>query len=330
MSHPTDGADGEEDDYLTMSFEDPTPPLRTETLTQKKRRQAREAETKGRPKSKAELAAEEKSKREAALNNSAMDASNKGFKMMAALGYKPGTALGTARTDSANSPHDDRLLEPVGLEMKEGRGGIGADAEKKRKFREEVAAREDDLKKRKVEELDFRERQQKEREDKKMEGQVFGAMKVCERLEEEDEAGSTTDANDKSPQVGHRKSSKPLRSVNVLWRGLVKQRALQERDRRMRYDLHQSLSRRPTYDDLEEDKDDQTALNRKSDAEEVDIDLDQEDEELEQFEAQDVAERLEKLVEYLRERWHYCFWCKFRYPDSAMDGCPGRTEEDHD
>ena len=127
-----------DDDYLTMTFDDPTPATKTETLTQKKKRLAREAETKGRPKSKAELAAEEKEKRDAALNNKEIDTASKGFKMMAALGYKQGTALGATRTDTQNAAGDTRLLEPVGLELKEGRSGIGADAEKKRKFREEV------------------------------------------------------------------------------------------------------------------------------------------------------------------------------------------------
>ena len=125
-------------------------------------------------------------------------------------------------------------------------------------------------------------------------------------------------------------SSKPLHSVNVLWRALVRQRALDERDRRMRYDLHQSLSRRPDYDDPEEDREDRQALSRKAETEEVDVDLDQDDDELAEFEALDVAEKLTRLVEYLRSMWHYCFWCKFRYPDEELEGCPGLTEDDHD
>ena len=120
--------------------------------------------------------------------------------MMAALGYKQGTALGATRKDTQNAAGDTRLLEPVGLELKEGRSGIGADAEKKRKFREEVAAQEEDLKKRKVDEGDFRERQHQEREEKKMEGQMFGAMKVCERLEEEDEATNIDQSDEPQPQ----------------------------------------------------------------------------------------------------------------------------------
>jgi hypothetical protein len=322
-AHAEPAQQEDEDDYLTMTFEDPTPSTKTETLTQKKKRLAREAEMKGRPKSKAEIAAEEKLKRDEALKKNNVDANSKGFKMMAALGYKPGTALGVARDGAEQDQDDTRLLEPIGLELREGRSGIGADAEKKRKFRQEAAAAEEDLKKRKVDEGDFRERQMKEREEKRKEGQLFGAMKVCDELQEDEDSTST-----RAEEMSARK--RPLSGVNVLWRGLVKQRLLQERDRRMRYDLHQSLSRRPTYDDPDEDKDDQIALAKKADTEVVGVELDQDDPDLDTFESMSIAERLDKVVSYLRERWHYCFWCKHKYPDNTMDGCPGLTEGDHD
>ncbi|KEF60094.1 uncharacterized protein A1O9_04944 [Exophiala aquamarina CBS 119918] len=318
---PESAAD-DEDDYMNMSFEDTAPDKKNETLTQKKRRLAREAEQKARPKSKAELAEEERKKRDGALNKNALDTNNKGYKMMTALGYKAGSALGAAR-EPADGEKDTRLLEPIGLDMKDSRSGIGADAEKKRKFREEVEAQQQVDKKRKVEAGDFRERQQKEREEKRMEGQVWGAMKVCERLEEEEEA--EVDAARGTP-----KRTKPLQCVNVLWRSLVKQRAINERDRRMRYDLHQSLSRRADYNDPEEESEDQISFAKKADTEEVDIALDNGDEELDQFEALEVSEKLANLVAYLRERWYYCFWCKYRYSDKELEGCPGATEEAHD
>ncbi|ETN37240.1 uncharacterized protein HMPREF1541_08230 [Cyphellophora europaea CBS 101466] len=320
MANPPD----EEDDYLTMTFEEPNPSTKKETLTQKKRRQAREAEAKGRPKSKAELAAEEAVKRDEALKTNTLDTSSRGFKMMAALGYKPGTALGATRSEDGDGAAETRLLEPIGLEMREGRAGIGADAENKRKFREEAAAAEEEIKKRKVDEGDFRERQQKEREEKRTEGQVYGAMKVCERLEENEANNHLEGHSVNKPRT------ETFQSVNVLWRGLVKQRLLQERDRRMRYDLHQSLSRRAENDDPEEDKDDKIALNKSAEIEEVDIDLDQDDEELDEFEILPAADKLARLTTYLREKWHYCFWCKYQYPDESMDGCPGLTEEEHD
>ena len=316
----------QDDDYMNMTFEDTATSKKTETLTQRKKRLAREAEIKARPKSKVELAKEGQEKRDAALNSTTLDSTNKGFKMMAALGYKPGTALGASRPATENGK-DDRLLEPIGLEMRDSRSGIGADAEKKRKFREEVEAQQDVDKKRKVEAGEFRERQHTERENKKMEGQIWGAMKVCERLEEEDEAEQATE---QIGDVSTRTRSKPLSNVNVLWRGLVKQRAVNERDRRMRYDLRQSLSRRPDYEDPDEDREDKMALGKKAETEEVDVDLDEEDSELDEFEALEVPEKLEKLVGFLRETWHYCFWCKYRYPDDKLEGCPGTTEADHD
>jgi hypothetical protein len=316
--------DQEEDDYLTMTFDDPTT-NKKESLVEQKKRKQREAEIRGRPKSKQELAKEEAAKREAALATSTLDTSNKGYKMMAALGYKAGSALGAGKAP-------DALLEPVGLEMKEGRSGIGADSEKKRKFREEVERKAGKEKRMKVEEGDFRERNRLEREQRRKEGQVIGAQKVCERLVEEELSASNgveegdRDTSSKSP----RRNWQPLGKVNVLWRGLVKHRAVKERDRRMRYDLHQSLTRTPTYDDPEEDKEDRLALGKKDKLEEVEVDLDGEDEELDAFEALEPAEKLSRLVTYLRERWFYCFWCKYQYPDKELQGCPGITEEDHD
>ena len=328
-SRPTSSKeDGdEEDDYLTMSFDDPsTTSGKKGSLVEQRKRKQREAEIRGRPKSKAEVAAEEVAKREAALATSTLDTSNKGYKMMAALGYKAGSTLGTGKATNA-------LLEPVGLEMKEGRSGIGADNEKKRKFREEVERKAGEEKRVKVDEGDFRERNRLERELKRQEGQMIGAQKVCERLEEEEQLvgdGVLEGGGDGSEKVPQKKNRQPLRKVNVLWRGLVKHRELKERERRMRYDLHQSLTRTPTYDDPDEDKEDRMALGKKDMLEEVDLDVDGDDEELDTFEALDPAEKLARLVDYLRERWIYCFWCKYQYPDKEMEGCPGKTEEDHD
>lgn len=310
----------DDDDYLTMTFAEPESDFKKETLTQKKKRLAREAEERARPKSKAQIAEEERAKRDAALNSANIDKSSKGFKMMAALGYKAGTALGKDTKSNGGDTSDTRLLEPIGVDMKEDRSGIGADAEKKRKFREEVERKQDSEKRQKVDALEFRERQQKEREEKRIEGQFYGAMKVAERLDDELTASDET----------KRSQTRPLSSYHVLWRGLVKRRMLADRDRRMRHDLDHSLSRLPTYDDPDEDKDDKIALTRKAHIEEVDLELDQDDEELETFEALPASEKLEQILSYLRDKWHYCFWCKFQYPDDDMEGCPGKTEEDHD
>jgi Domain of unknown function (DUF4187)/G-patch domain len=328
----TEGAEQEDDDYLTMTFADPVSTTK-ESLTQTTKRKQRLAELCAHPKSKSQLAADGAAKRDAALSKSTLDPSSKGFRMMAKLGYKAGDALGKANTNNTNGA-SGRLLEPVAVEMKEGRQGIGADAEKKRKFREEVEARVEGEKRVRVDEGEFRERVRLDREERRREGLLSGAQGVAERLAEEEEeldAGGEGDELGKGDSESRvkKRPRKPLSQINVLWRGAVKRRELAERDKQIRYDVHQSLSRLPKYDDPEEDKDDGIAFGKK-DAEETDLALDQEDEELDDFDKLGSAEKLQMVVQYLRERWYYCFWCKHRYEDSKMEGCPGTTEDDHD
>ena len=235
---------------------------------------------------------------------------SKGFQMMAKLGFKPGSALGAPSNKHA-------LIEPLGVAVKEDRGGIGMENERKRKFREEVETVE---KVQKVEEEGYRERVGREREEKRVEGLVQAAMRVAEGLEEGE--GIEGDGEKDGEKENSRKV--PTKQVNVLWRGLIRQREEKERERRMRYDLHQSLSKNATYEDPEEDKQDQQAWGNEEE------ELEEEDSELEDFNALEPAERMRRLVEHLRDKHRYCFWCKFQYPDEEMEGCPGFGEDDHD
>ena len=116
----------------------------------------------------------------------------------------------------------------------------------------------------------------------------------------------------------------PLQKVNLLWRGLIRERREEERERRARYDLHQSLSKSAAYDNSEEDEQDRQAFGREEE------DVDEDDEELDEFLGLEGKERLRKLVEYLRQEYRYCFWCKSKYEDEEMEGCPGLEEDDHD
>lgn len=252
--------------------------------------------------------------------------------MLSKLGYTPGGTLG-----AKDNPHARK--EPLELAVKEDRGGVGLDSERKRKFREEA---EGEMERERVEEGGYRERVAKEREERRTEGLVRGAMGVLEGFEGEGDsaAGELEDTNRRGigeagedpvvrqgveNGIGQRgKKNKPTRQINVLWRGLVQQREEKERERRMRYDLHQSLSRNMSYEDPEEDMHDRQALGTEEE------ELDEEDPELEEFNTLEPAERLRRLVEYLRNKYHYCFWCKFRYQDEEMEGCPGLTEDDHD
>lgn len=221
--------------------------------------------------------------------------------MLSKLGYTPGSTLGAA--GNKNAP-----LEPVMLEMKEDRGGVGLANEKKRKLRQAFEEMEQGEK---AEQGGFRERVAREREEKRTEGQVVGAMKVLEGLEEETET--------RAAEKGKKKK------VNVLYRGIVRQRQERERERRAKYDLHQSLSRNPTYED-EEDEEEERRLVWGEEEE----DVEEEDEELEAFERLEPRKKLQRLVEELRKMYWYCFWCKHRYGNESMEGCPGVGEDDHD
>jgi Domain of unknown function (DUF4187)/G-patch domain len=317
----------DEDDYMNMVIAEPDATREKETYTQRRLRKQREAEARGRVKSKAEKAAEEAAARDAALStsllsNPSVTSSNKGLAMMAKMGFKPGAALGSGNLDART--------EPISISMKDDRGGIGMDSEKKRKFREEY---EKEGKRVKAEEGEYRERVRREREEVRLEAMVANAMRVAERMaaeKEEEEALRKGEVGDKVNGVERKISVKPLKQINLLWRGLVRRREEKERDRRMRYDLQQSLSRLPTYDDEDEDKEDKRAMGKVSMQHNLVEDLEEEDAELDEFNALPLAERLLKLVMYLREEYNYCFWCKFTYSDKEMEGCPGLTEEDHD
>lgn len=319
---PAEEEEEEEEDYMNMIISEPILPKQKETYTQRLARQQREREA-SQPKPKTERLLEETANRETALSTSLLSdpetaKKNKGLAMMAKMGFKPGVALGARE-------NKDARLEPVGINIKEDRGGIGLDAEKKRKFREEV---DREGKRVKAEEGDYRERVRREREEVRLEGQTAAAMRVAERMagEKEDEENGVVDDGTKKRKT----STKPLKQINVLWRGLIRKREEKERDRRMRYDLQQSLSRHVNYDDADEDEEDKRALGKDVIQHTLVEDLEEEDPELDAFNELDPAERLEKLIIYLREEHNYCFWCKFTYPDKEFGGCPGLTEEEHD
>ncbi|KAK3614772.1 hypothetical protein LTR56_027034 [Elasticomyces elasticus] len=298
-------SDDGEDDYLSMAFGEPATPAK-ETSLQRTTRLKKEAAERGRVLSKKELAEQAKAKREAALATQ-LDSSNKGAKMMAKMGFKGG-ALG--KTENART-------QPIEILMKDDKGGIGMDSEKKRKLREAADEIEGQHKRKKVDEDEYRQRTRDEREERKAEGQMWSAMRTLESFDTDGVEGGEVKPHDPKAQPP------PLHSVNILWRPLAKQRLEKERERRMRYDLDQSLAQRTDYEDPDADSDDKIALG--TDVEE----LDEEDSELTDFEALKPAERLEKILDELRQKYHYCFWCKHRYSDEGMEDCPGLTEDEH-
>lgn len=300
-----------EDDYLNMTFDD-APSSKKETSLQRTARLKKEAAERGRVLSKAELASKEQAARDEALATELDGSASKGARIMAKMGFKAGDALGQS---------EDARKHPVELLVKDDRGGIGMDSEKKRKVRDAAEALEAGEKRQKVSANEFRERNRTEREEKRAEGLVWGAMKVLEGFEEdEDEVveGDGVGGKDAGQMLNAKiKKANKLSEVNILYRPLVKQRLEKDHERRMRVELNNSLSARNEEDSEEQD------------AEAAAQYVDDDDEELHDFEALPYTERLEKIVQHLREKHFYCFWCKHRYPDAEMEGCPGLTEDEH-
>ncbi|KAK8164513.1 hypothetical protein IWX90DRAFT_437093 [Phyllosticta citrichinensis] len=306
----------DEDDYMNMVIQEPD---RKESQLQRIQREKRDRIERSQRAKKTKEQREDET--EEAMRKP-LDSSNKGFQMLAKMGFDP--------TTKPNA-------EPIVVERR-GREGIGVETDKKRKARE---AFDEHAKKAKVEKETVEEytaRVMQERKDKRAEGQFVGAQRVAEKLDTDAEDQAAAEAEDqddgatKKPAFAIEGTSKPLKSIPVLWRGLVRGRLEHDSEARMRKELLSTdASRLPTFDDSELDLDDKRALERKDKTEiVVHEDLAEDDDELEQFMALGPQERLEKAVMYLREKHRYCFWCKFQYPDDETDGCPGVTEEDHD
>lgn len=304
----------EEDDYMNMVFEDAPKGPKHETSLQRAARKRKEGEARARQKTKAEKEADAEAAREEALAT-ALPETNKGFKMMAKFGFKQGDTLGKSA---------DARKTPIAVDIKADKGGIGLESEKKRKFREQWEEAERLAKRTKEEEGDYLEMRRQEQREKKAERDLDSAQRTAERLsdKEADEKGT--------PEPGE----KPLTDINVLWRSRARRRVEIQQDKQQRRELNNSLaSRLPTLAD-EGDVDNDTKVALGQDLQPfyttLEGDLEADDPELAEFEALPVAERLEKVLLYLREKFQYCLYCGYQYPDMELEGCPGVTEEEHE
>jgi hypothetical protein len=274
-----------------------------------------QGEARARQKTKAEREAEAEEAREAALAT-ALPETNKGFKMMAKFGFKQGDTLGKS---------EDARKEPIRVDIKGDRSGVGLESEKKRKFREQWEQAGRDAKRSKEEEGDYIEIRRLEAKEKKAERDLNSAQRTAERLTEKE-------ADDKgTPQP----AELPVQDVNILWRSRARRRAVIMHEKQQRRELNNSIASRllTLAADEDDDGDDAKVAQGRDLAPfytSLEDDLENEDPELAEFEALPVAERLQQLLVFLRDKFHYCLYCGYQYPDIEMEGCPGVTEEDHD
>ncbi|XP_031157433.1 G patch domain-containing protein 11 isoform X1 [Sander lucioperca] len=171
----------EEEDYMSDAFlskiQDVKPGVsmvRRVKEALKKETQQKETNIKNRQKTFKE---QEKESREAALQNSICNA-NKGFALLQKMGYKAGQGLGKAGAGR---------VDPIPLNIKTDRGGIGMEEVKKRKAEEELEHYRQKVRARQQNETksleDFRSRVRTEREERKIEGDLRRSQRACEQLD---------------------------------------------------------------------------------------------------------------------------------------------------
>lgn len=174
--------DDEEDDYMSDAIltkcTDTRPGLVSANTARihKVEKKIKESNVKNIVKSKSVV---EHEKREEGLQ-SAIKSDNKGFALLAKMGYKPGMGIGK---------QGEGRKEPVGINVKTGRGGLGAEADRKRRKEQWTTMRASRLIKRQKMESnlkrDFQQRMSSKFTDGKAERDVIKSQKVCEQLDSE-------------------------------------------------------------------------------------------------------------------------------------------------
>ncbi|XP_076142654.1 G patch domain-containing protein 11 [Alosa pseudoharengus] len=120
---------------------------------------------------------QERESRDAVLQTSISN-ENKGFAMLQKMGYKAGQGLGKKGAGR---------VEPIPLNIKTDRGGVGMEEVKKRKAEEELQHYRQKVRvKQQVEKQsleDFRVRKRTEREERQTEGDLRRSQRACEQLD---------------------------------------------------------------------------------------------------------------------------------------------------
>ncbi|KAI8085083.1 uncharacterized protein BX664DRAFT_300805 [Halteromyces radiatus] len=176
MSNNNSIINDEEDDYMSTAILEQAAEmdkkLRTKTYSERRREQLREQQKKAYIKPRKQL---EQEAREQGLQKKMTD-DNKGMKMMLKMGFKQGSALGK---ESQVGIH-----EPLGVQLKQDRSGLGMDSLLKRK-RDEQA--QEELEKRKKLDMDpeqFRELMATKAKKGKRSRQINAAAHLCKERDE--------------------------------------------------------------------------------------------------------------------------------------------------
>ncbi|EPT03556.1 hypothetical protein FOMPIDRAFT_1040339 [Fomitopsis schrenkii] len=350
----------DEDDYLSDKFLlEPAPaPTKPKTYAERRKEAQRLAAIKNeqsRKKSRRQLEQEareeglSKSLFERAKDEEAAGQQNKALAMMMKMGYKPGESLGQSYDDPPSaggsgvhkSPTPDEVdaratpepprggighrTEPLPLNEWSGKAGIGV---RKRAASPSAAERLAKMAKL-AEETDhasYRDRARQEYEERRAQGRLAPAQRTCTNLDEKDgRKFNILWLNPENPETFPEGLVDDLDDPDLV-ASLARQKVGDTIEGRlkakMRADALQPLAATLEDDDAAPEK----AELRKSPYSEEEL------QEARQFLNLNANHRLQLVLDYLRQRYAYCFWCGTQYDNQEdMDqNCPGPEEDAHD
>jgi len=273
---------------------------------------------------------------------------------------RAGIGLGLASDTTLQHQPQGPILEPIALFVKEDRSGIGHLTSEKLKFRESLnrSGISPASVPPKESAESYRTRLRINKQEKRAEAQFYSAQTILEGFDRGETSSSPTQPQrerefsplgsryPKTTTKNNNNNNKdttlpprniPLKSIPILYRSLIKHREEKDREKRNRYEFLEFLSfathsssKAPGLPEYERDYEDKVALGT-TQMSEVDSDVEGEDEELEEFNQLPFTERLRLIVKELREKWNYCFWCKYQYAcqEEMDESCPGLEEDLH-
>ncbi|XP_054712791.1 G patch domain-containing protein 11-like isoform X2 [Uloborus diversus] len=178
----------DDDDYMSSAFLNVTEDIRPGLTFTKSAKRKHEIEKKRVESNKLHRTKSRKQIEEENRNiglDSALNSDNKGFALLQKMGYKPGMKLGPENKSNPNAG----LIEPIKVEVKEGRGGLGRESEIRKRIerREERKVKMKVYKEKETEKLteEFRERMRSKVMYKNLMGDLKRGQKVCEQLDTE-------------------------------------------------------------------------------------------------------------------------------------------------
>ncbi|KAF9429281.1 G patch domain-containing protein 11 [Entomortierella beljakovae] len=338
----------EEEDYMSEAFlnsltEQSEKEKKSNMTYSERRRQKQKEHLANLPKP---LHIREKEAREKGLEKE-IGEENKGMAMLLKMGFKMGGTLGAAKNPSESSPQDNNsgagtsgntnaLRVPIAVEIKQGRGGLGMDTLKRRREEEELQRHVDESKR--AFDQDFRGQNINKFELDKRHRQLGAARAICMQLDAKSKTRmdkgqseeTATNQDERSNEFWWIASSVPdeILGTKLMGPGAEINESEQEdedSDRdfdRERYDNGQRLEKRIRIEPL---------LGEESNEVEVQEIVPPKWGERPEFARLEVHEKLLKVVNYLRNRHHYCFWCSAQYygEDDLNQNCPGESEDDH-